>query len=339
MLIYILRRLASLPLVMLALTLLIVGLLQFLSPRERAASFIKNENQMRNIELIIKENGLDQPFYVQYWKWLGNAVQGNFGFSKSSSLPVLDTVIQRFPATLELAIFASLIIIPLAVWLGTLSALGKDKFLDQALRVFSVIGYSLPTFVVGILLLVVFYGALGILPGFGRTDTVLAITDPVPIVTGMITIDSILAGKWNVLVNALQHMILPVITLATIQIASTLKVMRNQLLDVLKADYVRTARAKGLSNNIVNIKHARRNAILPIVTLAGFTIQGLLSGAVITETIFSYPGIGSWGANAAVQLDYAGVMGFALFIGVIVVLSNLVIDLLYGFFDPRVRFD
>jgi ABC-type dipeptide/oligopeptide/nickel transport system permease component len=339
MLTFILRRLISLPLVMLALTLLIVGLLQFLSPRERAASFIKSENQMRNIDLIIKENGLDQPFYVQYWKWLSNAVQGNLGFSKSSSLPVLDTIMQRFPATLELAIFASFFIIPLAVWLGTLSALGKDKFLDQALRVLSVIGYSLPTFVVGILLLVVFYGALNLLPGFGRTDTVLAITDPVPVQTGMITIDSILAGKWNVLVNSLQHMILPVMTLAIIQVASTLKVMRNQLLDVLKADYVRTARAKGLSNNIVNIKHARRNAILPIVTLAGFTIQGLLSGAVITETIFSYPGIGSWGATAAVQLDYAGVLGFALFIGVIVVISNLVIDVLYSFFDPRVRFD
>ena len=339
MLTYILRRLISLPLVLIALTLLIVGLLQFLSPRERAVSFIKNENQMRNIELIIKENGLDQPFYVQYWNWIKNAVQGNLGFSKSSSLPVVDTILQRFPATFELAFFASLIIIPLAVWLGTLSALGKDKFLDQFLRLVSVIGYSLPTFVVGILLLVVFYGATDLLPGFGRTDTVLAITDPVPIVTGMITVDSILAGKWNVLLNALQHMVLPVITLATIQVASTLKVMRNQLLDVLNADYVRTARAKGLNNNIVNLKHARRNAILPIVTLAGFTIQGLLSGAVITETIFSYPGIGSWGAQAAVSLDYAGVMGFALFIGVIVVVSNLMIDVLYSFYDPRVRFD
>jgi ABC-type dipeptide/oligopeptide/nickel transport system permease component len=334
MLNYALRRLATLPLVMLALTLLIVGLLQFLSPRERAVSFIKNENQMANIDLIIKENGLDQPFYIQYGKWLGNALQGNLGFSKSSSLPVVDTILQRFPATLELAIVASLLIIPLGVWLGTLSALGKDRWLDQFLRVFSVIGYSLPTFVVGILLLVLFYGATGLLPGFGRTDT-----DPVPVVTGMITVDSILAGKWNVLINALQHMILPVITLATIQLATTLKVMRNQLLDVLKADYVRTARAKGLSSNIVNIKHARRNAILPIVTLVGFTIQGLLSGAAITETIFAYPGIGSWGVAAAVSLDYAGVMGFALLIGMIVVVSNLIIDILYSFFDPRVKFD
>jgi ABC-type dipeptide/oligopeptide/nickel transport system permease component len=336
---YIIRRLAALPLVMLALTLLIVLLLQFLTPEQRAVSFIKSENQIQNLQLIVKENGLDQPFYVQYWNWLKNALQGNLGFSKASSLPVLDTIFQRFPATLELAIFAGLLILPLAIWLGTLSALGKDKLLDQAIRVFSVIGYSLPTFVVGILLLVIFYGATGLLPGFGRTDTVLAITDPVPVVTGMITVDSMLAGKWNVLLNSIQHMILPVITLATIQLASTLKVMRNQLLDVLKSDYVRTARAKGLAARVIHLKHARRNAILPIVTLAGFTVQGLLSGAVITETIFAYPGIGSWGAQAAVSLDYPGVMGFALLVGVIIVFSNLIIDVLYSFFDPRVKFD
>jgi ABC-type dipeptide/oligopeptide/nickel transport system permease component len=339
MLNYVLRRIAVLPLVMFALTLMIVGMLQFLTPAQRAVSFIKSENQIQNLDLIIKENGLDQPFYVQYWNWLKNAFQGNLGYSKASNLPVLDTIVQRFPATLELAIVAAILIIPLAIWLGTLSALGKDKWLDQILRVISVIGFSLPSFVVGILLLVVFYGATGLLPGFGRTDTVLAITDPVPVVTGMITVDSILAGKWNVFLNALQHMILPVATLSIIQLATTLKVMRNQLLDVLKSDYVRTARAKGLSPQVVNLKHARRNAILPILTLAGFTVQGLLSGAVITETIFAYPGIGSWGGQAAITLDYPGVMGFALLIGVIVVISNLIIDILYSFFDPRVKFD
>jgi ABC-type dipeptide/oligopeptide/nickel transport system permease component len=339
MLNYVLRRIAALPLVMFALTLMIVGMLQFLTPAQRAVSFIKSENQIQNLDLIIKENGLDQPFYVQYWNWLKNALQGNLGYSKASNLPVLDTIFQRFPATLELAIVAGLLIIPLAIWLGTISALGKDKWVDQILRVVSVVGYSLPSFVVGILLLVFFYGATGLLPGFGRTDTVLAITDPVPVVTGMITVDSILAGKWNVLLNALQHMILPVATLSIIQLATTLKVMRNQLLDVLKSDYVRTAKAKGLSPHVVNLKHARRNAILPILTLAGFTVQGLLSGAVITETIFAYPGIGSWGGQAAISLDYPGVMGFALLIGVIVVISNLVIDIMYSFFDPRVKFD
>jgi ABC-type dipeptide/oligopeptide/nickel transport system permease component len=336
---FILRRLISLPLVMLAVTVLIVGLMQFLSPQERAVSFVTNERQMQNLDRIIKERGLDQPFYVQYGSWLSNAFQGNLGFSKASNRPVIETIKERFPATLELAFLACIPIIGLGIWLGTLTALHKDKLLDQVLRIFTVIGYCLPTFVVGILLLVVFYGALGILPGIGRNDAVLQITNPVPNVTGMILLDSVLAGNWSMFVDALKHMILPIITLATVSSAGMIKVMRAEMLDVLKSDYVRTARAKGLPDQIVNSKHARRNALLPIVTLASFTVQGLLSGAVITETIFGYPGIGSWGADAATSLDYPGVLGFAIFIAFITVLANLMADLLYGFVDPRVRFD
>jgi ABC-type dipeptide/oligopeptide/nickel transport system permease component len=336
---FILRRLISLPLVMLAVTVMIVGLMQFLSPQERAVSFVTNERQMQNLDRIIKERGLDQPFYVQYGSWISNALQGNLGFSKASNRPVIETIRERFPATLELALLACIPIIGLGIWLGTLTALNKDKLLDQVLRIFTVIGYCLPTFVVGILLLVVFYGALGILPGIGRNDSVLQITNPVPPVTGMILVDSVLAGNWSMFVDALQHMILPIITLATVSSAGMIKVMRAEMLDVLKSDYVRTARAKGLPDQIVNSKHARRNALLPIVTLASFTVQGLLSGAVITETIFGYPGIGSWGADAATSLDYPGVLGFAIFIAFITVLANLMADLLYGFVDPRVRFD
>jgi peptide/nickel transport system permease protein len=276
---------------------------------------------------------------VQYGSWLVNAVRGNLGFSKASNQPVVDTIAQRFPATLELALLACIPIIGLGVWMGMLTALHKDKLVDQILRVFTVIGYCLPTFVVGILLLVVFYGALGILPGIGRNDSVLLITNPVPTRTGMIIIDSLLAGNWTVLWDALSHMVLPIITLATVSSAGMIKVMRAEMLEVLKSDFVRTARAKGLPESVVNRKHARRNALLPIVTLAGFTIQGLLAGAVITETIFSYPGIGSWGAEAATSLDYPGVLGFAIFIAFITVLANLAADLLYGFVDPRVRFD
>jgi ABC-type dipeptide/oligopeptide/nickel transport system permease component len=336
---FVLRRLLALPLVMLAVTLMIVGLMQFLSPQERAVSFVTNERQMQNLDRIIAEHGLDQPFYVQYGSWLVNTFQGNLGFSKASNKPVVDTILERFPATLELAFFACLPIIGLGIWLGTLQALNKDKLVDQIMRVLTVIGFCLPTFVVGILLLVVFYGALGWVPGTGRNDSVLQITNPVPVRTGMIVIDSVLAGNWAMLLDGLHHMILPIITLATVSSASTIRVMRAQMLEVLKSDFVRTARAKGLSENIVNLKHARRNALLPIVTLASFTVQGLLSGAVITETIFGYPGIGSWGAEAATRLDYPGVLGFAVFIAFITVLANLAADVLYGFVDPRVRFD
>lgn len=333
------RRLISLPLVMLVVTLLVVGLMQFLSPQERAVSFVTNERQMQNLDRIIKERGLDQNFLVQYRSWLGNALQGNLGYSKASNRPVVATILERFPATAELALFACIPIIGLGIWMGTLTALNKDKLLDQVLRILTVIGYCLPTFVVGILLLVIFYGALSWLPGIGRNDPVLMITNPVQTVTGMIVIDSILAGNWIVLGDALRHMILPIITLATVSSATMIKVMRAELLDILKSDYIRTAKAKGLPSRMVNMKHARRNALLPIVTLASFTVQGLLSGAVITETIFGYPGIGSWGAQAAVSLDYPGVLGFAILIAFVTVLSNLAADLLYGLVDPRVRFD
>jgi ABC-type dipeptide/oligopeptide/nickel transport system permease component len=279
---FVLRRLFALPFVMLAVTILIVGLMQFLSPQERAVSFVTNERQMQNLDRIIKEHGIDKPFYIQYGSWLSSALQGNLGFSKASNKPVVATLLERFPATLELALFASIPIIAFGVWLGTLSALNKDRLIDQVVRVFTVIGYCLPTFVVGILLLVVFYGATNLLPGIGRVDPVLEITNPVPRVTGMIIIDSILAGQWAVLWDAVKHMILPVITLATVSSAGTIQVMRANMLEVLKSDYVRTARAKGLSENTVNLKHARRNALLPIVTLASFTVQGLLAGAVIT---------------------------------------------------------
>ena len=324
---------------MLAVTVMIVGLMQFLSPQERAVSFVTNERQMQNLDRIIKERGLDKPFYVQYASWLQNAFTGNLGFSKASNRPVVDTILERFPATAELALLACIPIIGLGIWLGTLTALHKDKLLDQVLRILTVIGYCLPTFVVGILLLIVFYGALGWLPGIGRNDPVLMITNPVKIVTGMIIIDSVLAGNWVMLGDALKHMILPIVTLATVSSATMIKVMRAELLDILKSDYVRTAKAKGLPNQMVNMKHARRNALLPIVTLASFTVQGLLSGAVITETIFGYPGIGSWGAQAALTLDYPGVLGFAILIAFVTVIANLLADLAYGLVDPRVRFD
>lgn len=339
MLTFVVRRLISLPLVMLAVTLMVVGLMQLLSPQERAVSFVTNERQMQNLDRIIKERGLDQPFYIQYRSWLENAFTGNLGFSKASNRPVVETILERFPATAELALLACIPIIGLGIWLGTLTALNKDKLLDQVLRILTVIGYCLPTFVVGILLLIVFYGALSWLPGIGRNDPVLMITNPVQTVTGMIVIDSILAGNWVMLVDGLKHMVLPIITLATVSSATMIKVMRAELLDILKSDYVRTAKAKGLPSRMVNMKHARRNALLPIVTLASFTVQGLLSGAVITETIFGYPGIGSWGAQAALTLDYPGVLGFALLVAFVTVIANLLADLLYGLVDPRVRFD
>jgi peptide/nickel transport system permease protein len=339
---FIVRRLLALPLVMLAVTVLIVGLLQLLTPQERAAAYVNNEQQLRNIDKIIKEHGLDQPFHVQYLDWLGNALHGNFGFSKASGKPVLETILERFPSTVELSLYATIPIIAFGIWLGTAAALHKDKLIDQMARVMAVVGYSIPTFVLGILLLVFFYGQLGILPGFGNVSTensIAMITGAVPTRTGLLTVDALLAGNLPIFFDALKHLILPVITLTTVISAQILQVMRSGFLEVMKLDYIRTARAKGLPDRVVNVKHARRNALLPIVTLSSFVLVGLLGGALFTETIFAYPGIGSWGADAATKFDVAGVMGYTLLTAVVVVVGNLVADILYTLVDPRVRYD
>jgi ABC-type dipeptide/oligopeptide/nickel transport system permease component len=342
MLIFCLKRLLFLPLVMFVLTLMIVGFMQLLTPEQRAASFAKTPRQLRNLDKLVEQYGLDKPFHIQYFNWLKEAVRGNLGYSLTSNEPVLETIIERFPATLELTLFASFPIIGFGIWLGTLAALKRNQWVDQVSRVLAVIGYSLPTFVLGIWLLVIFYGGLNVLPGFGRISnegTLTLITTNMRRYTGLITIDTLLSGQWRLFFDALVHLILPVITLTIVASAQILKTMRSSMLEVLSADYVRTARAKGLSNRVVNLKHARRNALISVATLSGFVVSGLLGGSVITEVIFGYPGIGQWGARTAMQLDYAGTLGFALFSAVLVVVSNLFVDLLYAFLDPRVRYE
>jgi peptide/nickel transport system permease protein len=203
------------------------------------------------------------------------------------------------------------------------------------------VSYSIPTFVMGIVLLVVFYGFLGWFPGNGNLSVIhqFTISDPdFQRYTGMVTVDALLNGKVDMALDALHHLVLPALTLILTSSALILKVMRGQMLDVLQSDYVRTARAKGLSDRAVNLKHARRNALMPIVTFAGFVLISMLGGVLFTETIFGYPGIGEWGGAAALRLDVPGVIGFALLNAVIVVIVNTLTDILYGVVDPRVRF-
>lgn len=340
MLNFIVRRLVQIPLVMLALSVLIVALTMLLTPAQRAAGYIRSDQQAAQLERIIRDRGLDQPFPVQYGKWLQSTLSGDLGFSKSSGQPVLDTIIERLPNTLELTLVTAIPIILIGVWLGTLSALNKDRFIDQALRVFAVLGYSLPTFVLGIVLLAVLYGYLGWLPGAGQLEVInqFAIGD-LRRYTGMLGIDALLNGRFDIALDVLRHLIMPALTLIIVSGATILKVMRNNMLEALTSDYVRTARAKGLPERTVNLKHARRNALLSIITLGGFLIIGLLSGSIITETIFAYPGIGQWVVQSALQLDVPSVLGFALLSAIIVVVVSTLTDILYGVVDPRVRFD
>lgn len=341
MLAFILRRFLYLPVVMIGVTLFIVGLMQFLTPTQRAAAFVRSEAQMRNLHAIVRQYGLDQPFHIQYWHWVREALRGNLGYSRASNEPVITTIRRRLPASAELAILALIPVIGLGIRLGTLAALNRDRFLDQATRVVAIFGWSFPNFVLGIWLLVIFYGGFGILePGRVSTPYTIAIASgEITLYTRFLTIDSLLNGRLDMFWDVILHLILPVITLAITSSALIMRVMRSSLLDALSQDYVRTARAKGLQEAVVNYKHARRNALIPVITLAGFAFIFLLNGVVITETVFNYPGLGRWFASAAINLDYPGVMGFTLLTAVIVVFGNLAVDVLYAVVDPRIRYD
>ncbi|BDP40170.1 peptide ABC transporter permease [Deinococcus aetherius] len=340
MLNFIVRRLIQVPLVMLALSLFIVGLTQLLTPEQRAAGYIRSDQQAARLEAIIEERGLRDPFVVQYGNWLGSTLKGDLGFSRASGQDVVQTIRERLPNTIELTLLTALPILLLGIALGTLSALHKDKLIDQILRVLTIIGYSLPTFVLGIVLLAVFYGYLGWLPGAGQVNIInqFALGD-LRHYTGLLSIDAALNGRWDIAWDVLQHLILPAATLTVVSTATIVKVMRNNMLEALTSDYVRTARAKGLADRVVNNKHARRNALLSIVTLGGFLIINLLSGSLITEFIFGYPGVGLWMVEAGLRLDIPAVLGFALLSALIVVVVSTVVDILYGVVDPRVRFD
>lgn len=337
---FIIRRLLSLPIVIFAVSLVIVGLLQILPPTQRAVAFVRNEQQTRNLDVIIRQYGLDKGFPTQYGIWLREALKGNLGYSRSAPGPVSEVIRKRLPVSAELALFALIPIIGFGIVLGTASALHKDKVIDQLSRVLAILGWSLPTFVFGIWVLAIFYGGFGLF-GIGRISntffTELAKGD-IATPTGFMTLDALLNRRFDLFWDALTHLVLPVLTLAVVSSAQIMRVMRASLLEALSQDYVRTAKAKGLPKAAVDKKHARKNALIPVITLAGFTFAGLLNGVVVTETIFNIPGLGQWAATAAVQLDVPAILGFALLVAVIIVLTNLFVDVMYAVVDPRIRY-
>lgn len=349
---YIIRRLLLVPVLLFGVTIIIFGMLMFLRPEERASLYIRDypKNPLA-VEGVIKRYQLDKPIYIQYWNWLmgvkdpntgqivGGILRGKLGYSKVNSQPVAEVISDRFPATLELAIWAFLPIVAVGIWLGIQAAIHHNKFFDQFARVFSIVGTSFPTFVFGLLVLMLFYAKLRWFPPGRISDWVNAqiLSGQFVTHTGIMTIDSILNGRFDVFFDALKHLVLPILTLSYVSWASFVRITRSSMLESLHQDYMTTAKAKGVSiKNSIN-KHALPNAMIPVITMAGFTVILLLGGVVITETIFSYPGIGSAAARAAAQLDVVTVLGFAIFNGVILILANLVVDILYAVIDPRVR--
>jgi dipeptide transport system permease protein len=337
---YIIRRLLLLIPVLFGVTIFIFGITMMFSPVERASLYATSPRQMTNIPLLIQTYGLDQPFWVQYGNWISQLFSGNLGWSRVGQMPVWDAIWSFLPATLELAIFATPVIIFMGIFLGSTAAAHKDKPLDHGTRVLAIFGWSLPTFWLGLILLMVFYGAItGFLPP-GRLSVPMdmVVNGPEFIrYTHINTLDAILNLNGPVLLDALRHLILPVITLSVTQIAFIMRLMRSSMLESLGKGFILTARAKGLAERVVVNKHARRNALIPVITVAGYVFAGMANGVVITETIFTFKGIGWWAWQSAIRLDIASVLGFALFNSVLFVLVNLVVDILYTRVDPRVR--
>lgn len=352
MLAYIFRRLLIMPLLLFGVTILIFLMLSLLTPYERASLYVADvPKQQGAIESIIKKYGLDDPIPVQYYHWMlgredpisgeikGGVLRGDLGWSKVGASSVSDVIRRRLPATIELALWAGIPMIAIGIWLGVISAVNHNKLPDQILRVFSIVGWSIPTFVFGLIVLLIFYARLGWFPPERLSDWALRIVQSGEFTryTQLNTIDSLLNLRFDIFLDSLKHLVLPVITLAYLGWAQILRVTRSSMLDTLRQDYMTTARSKGLAERIVVRIHALPNALIPVVTIGGLTMIGLFNGVVITETVFNYPGMGSFLADAALSLDVVSVLGVTLFSSFILVAGNLVVDVLYGTIDPRIR--
>lgn len=336
---YIIRRLILLAPTLVGVSLLIFAVLQLFSPTQRAALFITDLKQAEHVEDIIRKYHLDDPLHVQYYYWIREVLSGNLGWSESVHMSVSRAIASFWPASAEIAIFSAPIIVVLGIRLGVSSAVHKDKAVDHATRVSSIIGWSLPSFWIGIILLSIFYGQLRIFPPerLSIDASIYVNSENFVRYTQINTIDAILNGQLWIFIDALKHLVLPVMS-QTIQIvALVVRLMRSSMLEALSKGYIVAARAKGLGNNEVVNKHAKKNALIPVLTVSGLLFAGMLNGVVITETVFNYKGLGWWAAHAATQLDIPAVLAFALLTGMLFVVANLAVDILYAGIDPRIR--
>ncbi len=283
--------------------------------------------------MLLAQYGYDKPLWEQYLIYLGNLLQGDLGKSVVTKQPVLEEFFTLFPATVELGLSAIILAVALGLPVGMLAGIRRGTAFDHTVMAISLTGFSMPIFWLGPLLIILFSGILGWTPVSGRIS-VFYFFEPV---TGLMLIDSLLSGQKGAFTSALSHLILPTAVLATIPMAVIARQTRSAMLEVLSEDYVRTARAKGLPPLRVIGLHALRNALIPVVTVIGLQVGVLLAGAILTETIFSWPGIGKWMVDSIFRRDYPSVQGGLLMIALIVMIVNLIVDLLYGLINPRIR--
>ena len=282
---------------------------------------------------LLAAYGFDQPLWQQYLVYIGQVLRGNLGTSIISRQPVLHEFLTLFPATIELSLCAMLFAVVIGIPAGILAAVRRSTFFDHAVMGVSLTGYSMPIFWWALLLILLFSVNLGWTPVSGRISVMLWV-EPV---TGFMLLDTLLAGDSEAFVSALRHLILPAVVLGTIPLAVIARMTRSAMLEVIREDYIRVARAKGLSPLRVIYVHALRNALMPVVTVIGLQVGTLLAGAILTETIFAWPGIGKWLIDSIQRRDYPAVQGGILLVASVVMLVNLIVDVLYGLINPRIR--
>ena len=321
MLAYIIRRVGQSVLVLLLVGLVAFSMFRFVG--DPVDNMLGQERTQADIDRLRSDLGLDQPFPVQYWKFLQGAIEGNFGVSYRQGRPVSDILVERAPATLELAAVSGVLAITIGIGLGVFTAIRRDGFAAHAIMSLSLIGVSLPTFLIGILLIYLFSVTLGWLPSFGRGDTVNI-------------------GGWStgfLTASGLKALILPSITLGLYQMTLIMRLVRAEMLEVLRQDYIRFARARGLKERSVNFRHALKNTLVPVITVTGLQLGSIIAFAIITETVFQWPGVGLLFINAIQFVDIPVMAAYLMLISVMFVAINLIVDLLYFAIDPRLRMD
>jgi peptide/nickel transport system permease protein len=333
MLRFVVRRLILLIPILIGLSILIFLYLRAL-PGSPAVALLGERATPETIAAIENEYGLDEPIYVQYWRYTKSIIiEFDLGTSSYSRQTVTEELRLRFPATVELAIGAMIFATIFGIPLGFIAAKRYGTWIDQTSLIVSLIGISIPIFFLAIILKYIFSVRLGWLPSVGRQDPLLDAEHP----TNFFVLDAIITRNWEAFVDAIRHLILPAIALGTVPLAIIARITRASTLDVQNEDYVRTARAKGVAPHTVDSRHIFRNALLPITTIVGLQVGLLLSGAVLTEKVFAWPGVGSWLVNAIANRDYAVLQGGILFLAIVFVFVNLIVDITYGYINPRIR--
>ena len=330
---FLIRRIGLVLPTFIGITLLVFSLIRLIPGDPVEALSGERGMTAERYERLLHEFGLDRPLPVQYLDYVWRALHGDLGFSTITHEPVFREFIARFPATIELSICAMLLALVIGLPAGIVAALKRNTWLDYSVMGASLTGFSMPIFWWGLLLILTFSVTLGWTPVSGR----IAILYDIPPVTGFMLVDSLLSTDKGAFRSALSHLILPSIALGTIPLAVIARMTRSAMLEVLREDYVRTARAKGASTLRVVGLHALRNALIPVVTVIGLQVGTLLAGAILTETIFSWPGIGKWLVEAIHRRDYPSVQGGILMSATVIIAVNLIVDLLYGVINPRIR--